>query len=74
MLSPPESKQTPLPTNETHLSLSGLPLYFKFMKVGAFLLALPTACINLNPSFNKSSPLITVIYILFSVAKALANF
>ncbi len=44
------------------------------MKVGAFLLALPTACINLNPSLTRSSPLITVTYSLFSAANSRANF
>ena len=74
MLSPPVSKQTPFPTKDTHLYESGLPLYFKFMKVGSFLLALPTACISLNPYFTRSSPFITVIYSPLLVAKSLANF
>ena len=62
MFNPPESKHTPLPTNETHSYDSGLPLYDRLMKTGYFSLALPTACINLNPSLINSSPLITVIF------------
>lgn len=61
--SPPVSKHRPLPINPWNLSLYCPPLYYKQMKIGAFLLALPTACINLNPYSRSLSPFMTVILI-----------
>ena len=63
MCNPPVSKHNPLPTNPWNLSFYSPPLYSKQIKIGSFLLALPTACINLKPSSNSLSPLITVSFI-----------
>ena len=43
MSSPPESKQTPFPTNAIYSSELGFPLYAILANTGSLELALPTA-------------------------------
>ena len=59
---PPVSKHTPLPTRLMKSLLEGSPLYYKLTIAGWWILALPTACINLKPSYSNYLPFITVIF------------
>jgi hypothetical protein len=47
---PPASKQTPLPTNESQGLSFEAPLYVRWITIGSFYEAFPTAYANSSPA------------------------